>query len=153
MAFVIRAHAQIGRSPRFGRERGAALLLVLLINALLVALLLAGWQLQQYASQRNSALRVAYQNRLDELSLINLVGGYLASGGASPARLCLSAAGQLSSDCGQQGADLTGLDYNLSFADGSEGEAYQLSADSLRVTWVVDSSAAKAELYRQSRTP
>ena len=153
MAFVIRAHAQVGRGARFGRERGAALLLVLLINALLVALLLAGWQLQQYASQRNSALRVAYQSRLDELSLINLVGEYLASGGASPAMLCLSAVGQLSSDCGQQGADLARLDYNLSFADGSEGEAYQLSADSLRITWVVDSSVAKAELYQQSRAP
>ena len=121
-------------------QRGFALLLVLLVNALLVAALLAGWQLQQNSARNSQLLHAAYQQRLDQLSLINAVRNQLATSQLTSTSVCLDTDGNLQLACSPASAQLTKLDTNASFADGSSGYSYQLQTEHLTTQLVANQS-------------
>ena len=129
------------------KQRGFALLLVLLVNALLVAALLAGWQLQQNSARNSQLLHAAYQQRLDQLSLINAVRNQLASSTLASTSVCLDADGNLQLACSTASAQLTKLDTNASFADGSSGYSYQLQTEHLTTQLVT--SQSRTEILHQ----
>ena len=133
------------------RQRGFALLLVLLVNALLVAALLAGWQLQQNSTRNSQLLHEAYQQRLDQLSLINAVRNQLATSALASTSVCLEADGTLQLACSAASAQLIKLDTNASFADGSSGYSYQLQTEHLIVQLV--SSQSRTEILSQHNQP
>ena len=135
------------------KQRGFALLLVLLVNALLVAALLAGWQLQQNSARNSQLLHAAYQQRLDQLSLINAVRNQLATSELASTSVCLDADGTLQLACSSAGAQLTKLDTNASFADGSSGYSYQLQAEHLTTQLVSDPSQSRTEILSQQYQP
>ena len=129
------------------RQRGFALLLVLLVNALLVAALLAGWQLQQNSASNGQLLHAAYQQRLDQLSLINAVRNQLSISQLASTSVCLDAGGTLQLACSAAGAQLIKLDTNASFADGSSGYSYQLQTEHLTIQLVT--SQSRTEILHQ----
>ena len=134
------------------RQRGFALLLVLLVNALLVAALLAGWQLQQNSAGNSQLLHAAYQQRLDQLSLINAVRNQLATSALASTNVCLEADGTLQLACSSaSSAQLIKLDTNASFADGSSGYSYQLQTENLTIQLVT--SQSRTEILSQSHQP
>ena len=133
------------------RQRGFALLLVLLVNALLVAALLAGWQLQQNSAGNSQLLHAAYQQRLDQLSLINAVRNQLATSALASTSVCLEADGTLQLACSAASAQLIKLDTNASFADGSSGYSYQLQTENLTIQLVT--SQSRTEILSQSHQP
>ena len=133
------------------KQRGFALLLVLLVNALLVAALLAGWQLQQNSAHNSQLLHAAYQQRLDQLSLINAVRNQLASSTLASTSVCLDADGTLQLACSPASAQLIKLDTNASFADGSSGYSYQLQTEHLTIQLV--SSQSRTEILSQQYQP
>ena len=133
------------------RQSGFALLLVLLVNALLVAALLAGWQLQQNSARNSQLLHTAYQQRLDQLSLINAVRNQLATSELTSTSVCLAADGTLQLACSSDSAQLTKLDTNASFADGSSGYSYQLETEQLIVQLVT--SQSRTEILSQHHQP
>ncbi len=135
------------------RQRGFALLLVLLVNALLVAALLAGWQLQQNSAGNSQLLHAAYQQRLDQLSLINAVRNQLATSQLTSTSVCLDADGTLQLACSAASAQLTKLDTNASFADGSSGYSYQLQTEHLTTQLVTNSSQSRTEILSHHHQP
>ena len=133
------------------KQRGFALLLVLLVNALLVAALLAGWQLQQNSAGNSQLLHAAYQQRLDQLSLINAVRNQLATSQLASTSVCLDADGTLQLACSATSAQLIKLDTNASFANGSSGYSYQLQTEQLIVRIVT--SQSRSEILSQHHQP
>ena len=131
------------------QQGGYALLLVLLVNALLVAFLLSAWNLQQQQSLNNKLAHNSYQQQLAQRSLINAVGNYLAQQHASQISVCLNSQGYLELDCQHGSSLLSNLDANASFADGSSGALYRLSGARVRVDFVADPSLNKVEIVRQ----
>ena len=135
------------------RQSGFALLLVLLVNALLVAALLAGWQLQQNSARNSQLLHAAYQQRLDQLSLINAVRNQLATSQLASTNVCLEADGTLQLACSAASAQLIKLDTNASFADGSSGYSYQLQTEHLITQLVTNPSQSRTEIFSQHHQP
>ena len=135
------------------KQRGFALLLVLLVNALLIAALLAGWQLQQNSARNSQLLHEAYQQRLDQLSLVNAVRNQLATSQLATTSVCLDVDGFLQLACSQADAQLIKLDANASFADGSSGYSYQLENEQLTVQIVANPDISRAEILQQWQQP
>ena len=131
------------------QQSGYALLLVLLVNALLVAFLLSAWNLQQQQSLNNKLAHNSYQQQLEQQSLINAVGNYLAQQQASQVSVCLNSQGYLQLDCQHGSSLLSNLDANASFADGSSGALYRLSSARVQVDFIADPSRSKSEIVRQ----
>ena len=141
---VQRPHGKVSN-----QQGGYALLLVLLVNALLVAFLLSAWNLQQQQSLNNKLAHNSYQQQLAQQSLVNAVGNYLAQQQASQISVCLNSQGYLQLDCQHGSSWLSNLDTNASFADGSSGALYRLSGARVQVDFVADPSRSKSEVVRQ----